>query len=292
MLAPRSDPSWNRIQLCGQIQLVREQLNDLCQSCVGLKTAADLTAFEQRLQGLTQQLHSLVVANTVQSNAISGQLRQATLTLIASLGKPMKNQGWRPVDLRFAMGPSVVVFLPYFSRSKATANKPDKGCFPILLLLGIYDHCSPTLASEVTQLAALLSSFQETRLLLRQRGVCLSVNHLRRLVYGYAQRVRLAQPTAKMFPAESLKGRVVVITTDGGRLRIRKDRKAKTKKGRKRYSTNWREPKLLMIYAVKQQGGRTQIDKTFTPVIDGTLLRKRIKCWWWPMVPSGFGNVW
>ena len=62
-----------------------------------------------------------------------------------------------------------------------------------------------------------------------------------------------------------------MITTDGGRLRIRQDRKAKTKKGRKRYSTHWREPKLLMIYTVKQQGGRTQIDKSFAPVIDGTL---------------------
>jgi hypothetical protein len=36
-------------------------------------------------------------------------------------------------------------------------------------------------------------------------------------------------------------------------------------------SVHWREPKLLMIYTVKQQGGRTRIDKSFVPVIDGTL---------------------
>jgi hypothetical protein len=133
------------------------------------------------------------------------------------------------------------------------------------------DHCSPVLAGDLARLTSLLGSFQEARSLLHQRGISLSVNKLRRVVYHYARRVRLAQQTAKMFPGESLKGRVVVITTDGGRLRIRKDRKAKTTKGRKRYSTHWREPKLLMIYTVKQHGSRTQIDKSFAPVIDGTL---------------------
>jgi hypothetical protein len=236
-----------------------------------MATAVDLIDFEQRIQQLTQKLHALLAANAVQSAALSGQLRQATRHLIASFAKPLKNQGWRPVSLRFAVGPEVVIFLPYYSRSKAHAHKRQKGCFPVLLLLGIYDHCSPALAGDMAQLSALLGSFEETRLLLRQRGVWLSVNRLRRVVYHYARRVRLAQPNAKMVPGESLKGRVVVVATDGGRLRIRQDRKAKTKKGRKRYSTHWREPKLLMIYTVKRHGGQTQIDKSFVPVIDGTL---------------------
>lgn len=271
MLAPRSDFLWHRILLHGQLQLVRSQLNEFCQSCPPLNTASDLTAFEQRLQQLTQQLHALLAANAVQTAALFGPLHQATHHFLASLPKPLKNQGWRPVSLRFALGPEVGVFLPYYSRSKAHATQRGKGCFPALLLLGIYDHCSPALASDLAQLTALLASFQEARLLLRQRGTCLSVNRLRRVVYHYARRVRLAQPKAKMFPGESLKSRTVAITTDGGRLRVRKDRKAKTKKGRRRYSTHWREPKLLMIYAVKQHRGQTQIDKSFVPVIDGTL---------------------
>jgi hypothetical protein len=271
MLAPRSDFLWHRILLNGQLQLVRSELDELCRCCPCLTTAAELIDFEQRIQQLTQKMHALLAANAVQSAALSGPRRQATHHLLASLAKPLKNQGWRPVCLRFAQGPEVVVYLPYYSRSKAQSNHRGKGCFPTLLLLGIYDHCSPALASDLAQLTALLGSFQEARLLLRQRGVCLSANRLRRVVYHYARRVRLAQPSAEMFPGESLKGRVVVLTTDGGRLRIRKDRKAKTKKGRKRYSTQWREPKLLMIYTVKRHGGQTRIDKSFVPVIDGTL---------------------
>jgi hypothetical protein len=271
MLAPRSDFLWHRILLNGQLQLVRAELDELCSSCPTLTTPADLSAFEQHLQQLTQQLHALLAANAVQSAALFGPLRTAARHLIASFAKPMKNQGWRRVSLRFAVGPEVVVFLPYFSRSSTHHHKRQKGCFPVLLLLGIYDHCSPALAGDMAQLSALLGSFEETRLLLHKRGVGLSVNRLRRVVYHYARRVRLAQPKAKMAPGETLKGRVVVLATDGGRLRIRKDRKAKTKKGRKRYSTHWREPKLLMIYTVKQHGGQTRIDKSFVPVIDGTL---------------------
>lgn len=271
MLAPRSDFLWHRILLHGQLQLVRSELDALCQSCPCLATPADLAAFEQRLQQLTQKLHALVAATAVQAWALSGQLRQATHRLLATFPKPLKNQGWRPVGLRFALGPPVVVFLPYYSRSKAPPPQRGHGCFPALLVLGIYDHCSPALAGDLTQLAALLASFQEVRRLRQQRGVCLSVNCLRRVVYHYAQRVRRVQRTAPLFPGESLKGRVVVITTDGGRLRLRKDRQAKTKKRRQRYSTPWREPKLLMIYTVKRQRGQTQLDKSFVPVIDGTL---------------------
>src|SRR5690348_886732 len=135
MLAPRSDFLWHRIRLHGQLQLVRAQLDELCRSCPCLSTAAELIAFEQRLQELTQQLHALLTANAVQAAALSGQLRTATHALLASVGNPLKNQGWRPVTLRFAAGPQVAVLLPYYSRSRAHANRPSKGCFPVLLLL-------------------------------------------------------------------------------------------------------------------------------------------------------------
>ncbi len=67
----------------------------------------------------------------------------------------------------------------------------------------------------------------------------------------------------------SLAGKRVVISTDGGRLRVRKNKRGqKTKKGRSRYHTDWREPKLLVIYVVNEQG---RIAQEFAPVIDGTL---------------------
>jgi hypothetical protein len=270
MLAPRSGSLWHRILLHGQLQLARFELDALANP-PPLACPADLRAFEQRLHEGCDRLHALLAAKAVLDSLDSKPFRQATALLLAPYPKRLKHQGSRPVTLHFARGPAVVVFLPYYSRSRASPALRGKGCFPALVILGIYDHCSPSLASDLTQLTSLLGSFQEVQPLLRQRGICLSTNPLRGVVYHYARRVRLAQKAAPTLTGQSLKGRTVVVTTDGGRLRIRKDRKAKTKKGRKRYSTHWREPKLLLIYAVKHHDGRVQMDRSFRPVLDGTL---------------------
>jgi hypothetical protein len=64
-------------------------------------------------------------------------------------------------------------------------------------------------------------------------------------------------------------GRRVVAAVDGGRLQVRKRVAGRPKKGgRKRFVTEWREPKVLTIYVLGDDGKR---DKTFRSVIDGTL---------------------
>ncbi len=60
----------------------------------------------------------------------------------------------------------------------------------------------------------------------------------------------------------------MVLSTDGGRIRIRTNNAVQTAKGRNRYRTDWREPKLLIIYVVDEKG---HMDREFLAVIDGTL---------------------
>jgi hypothetical protein len=68
---------------------------------------------------------------------------------------------------------------------------------------------------------------------------------------------------------DTVAGRRVVISSDGGRLRLREIKRGpKTKKGRRRYTGAWREPKVLIIYVVDAEGKR---DACFAPVIDATL---------------------
>jgi hypothetical protein len=125
------------------------------------------------------------------------------------------------------------------------------------------------MASEISILTAMLSSFEETSRLFDEKGVRLGINTIRRIALRYADRAKIAQRIEKYPFGESLGQRRVVVSTDGGRIRIRKDKRGpKTKKGRRRYSTHWREPKLLMIYTVDAQG---KMDRGFTPVIEGTL---------------------
>ena len=61
----------------------------------------------------------------------------------------------------------------------------------------------------------------------------------------------------------------MVVSLDGGRVRVRrKTRGPKTKKGRNRFHTDWKEPKLLILYGGGDAGRPSQ---TWAPIIDGTL---------------------
>ena len=70
-------------------------------------------------------------------------------------------------------------------------------------------------------------------------------------------------------------GRRVAVQIDGGRVRLRENRKprkkGKRKKGtRQKFETPWREPKALIIFEFNDQG--KMVKKERQPLIDGTLL--------------------
>ena len=64
-------------------------------------------------------------------------------------------------------------------------------------------------------------------------------------------------------------GRKVAATVDGGRINIRRRVAGRPKTGgRKRFVTEWREPKIITLYVLGEDGKR---DRSVPPVIDGTL---------------------
>jgi hypothetical protein len=135
--------------------------------------------------------------------------------------------------------------------------------------LGIHDHCTPSLASEVSLTTVVMSSFEEAETALGDRGICLDVSTIRNITVRFAARSKAVQQGESYEFGETVDGRRVVISTDGGRIRIRKNKRGpKTKKGRNRYSTDWREPKLLIIYVVNDEG---RMESKFCPFIDGTM---------------------
>jgi hypothetical protein len=62
-----------------------------------------------------------------------------------------------------------------------------------LVLLGIYDRCTPALAAEVSLFAAMLGSLAEARDVLAARGIELDTKTVRLIASRYAARARLAQ---------------------------------------------------------------------------------------------------
>ena len=181
----------------------------------------------------------------------------------------MKSEGFETVQIQTCSGNTIKVRARYYRRACDRRNKKNKGVYAGLALLGIHDRCTPGLTSMVSAWAALLSSFEEVRQVLCDHGIVLDVKVIRKLAYHYAQRARAVQQASRipLTEGDSLDGRRVVISTDGGRTRLReKKRGPKTAKGRNRYNGPWREPKLLIIYVVDSDGKQ---EKSFSPFIDG-----------------------
>jgi len=231
-------------------------------------SAAELAEQEREGKVLTDRLQALATARELQRALASPALHAQERALAKASPKKMKDFGYRPVTVQFLGGSEVELMARYWCRSQARADK-GKGSYFGLMLLGVCDRTTPALASEVAQLAAALSSFEDAQARLWQMGVNMSIRRIANVAYHFAQRARSRQEVDGMGIEGSLAGKRVVVSTDGGRLRVRKDKRGKkTKKGRSRYHTDWREPKLLMIYVVDEKG---RIAQEFAPVIDGTL---------------------
>ena len=116
------------------------------------------------------------------------------------------------------------------------------------MVLGIYDRCTPKLASDASRAVAMHSSLAEAQAQLRSDGIALDSKTLRSTAYRYAARARAAQQSAACGLLDRVAGKRVVVSLDGGRVRVRrKKRGPKTKKGRNRFHTDWKEPKLLIL---------------------------------------------
>lgn len=119
-------------------------------------------------------------------------------------------------------------------------------------------------------LATAACSLEEARHLMETLyGFALDVKTIRLLLKCFAMRARACFESGDVPLAEEFKGKRVVISTDGGRVRTRRNKTGnKTKKKRTRYHTEWREPKLLLIYVVNEKGEK---DRKIPPFMDASL---------------------
>jgi hypothetical protein len=255
------------VEIRDEIRDVQQQIEAKRRNGRVIRTAEDLKSLEQAVAVLTNRLAALLVAEATQAALDDQENRCKARSFAQGAGRPIKDQGRRDVTLRTACGP-VDIRVTYFSRN-CDCDKAGKGMYPMLLLWGVHDRCTAAVASEISKLVAILGSFEEVEQVLFDRGRPLDLKTIRAIAYRFAARARAAQRVGGLNWGETVAGRRVVLSTDGGRIRIRTTKRGpKTAKGRNRYRTDWREPKLLIIYVVGENG---QMDRDFLAVIDGTL---------------------
>jgi hypothetical protein len=150
--------------------------------------------------------------------------------------------------------------------------------YPELGVLGIHEGKSPALVRDVGRLTALLPSYEAVQHELAERGVSLNIKEVHGIgrFAGQAaltyRRRELDQYRAGTLPAGSGRGKRFGAMIDGGRTKIRTTKRkqkgrGKTKTQRRRFRTEWREPKQIIVFEMDEQGRQKKGTK---PILDGT----------------------
>ena len=250
---------------------VQKQIDELVRSCGQMvaadfqKFGAEMTRLHQRLAGLREGMGLLKLAGSAKMQAQAAKLAK-------SQPKTFHSQGPRPKTVQLTGGVTVTLHVTYYHRfqcpEKAKNKKANRGMFPMLILLGIANGFTAGVRQRMMKCAALLGSYEEAVQMLDDEGIRICVNTLRKVTAGMGEMLARLTKSGSVKVSGNAAGRRIVVTTDGGRVRLREKRRGKTKKGHKRFKPAWREPRLFMIYATDDKG---KIDTTFTPIIDGSL---------------------
>lgn len=217
-----------------------------------------------------------VVADEGRTRAAASRLRES----VADRRLTLVSQGRKPTRVQL-LGGSVISLAASYMLAKAEHDAPlphrgkaGTGVFPVLDELGITDRATPALRLRVSHAVCEANSVADARELMRQSGLDVTHKVALRLTYAVsnlalASRARAIKATRAGNDEGEFAGRKIVATVDGGRVRVRTALRGRPKKGgRRRFRRDWREPRVLAIYVLGEDGKR---DKRVRTVIDATL---------------------
>ena len=277
--------------LLKKLQAKIGDLTETIRSKVGawlmVRDPAGLRSMELEVASVGRQFADEVMA-TVLQQVVADPVLQTEASLAARQGGALRHGGTREVEVTLLGGKKVrLKGIEYVKpnrrgkpgRPRRSGNRGEGGVgiYPVLAVLGIWFGVTPAVAGVVSRQVADSDSVRAGRAALARRGIDLGHKKTLRIVNKFGaravdQRQKWLEQMRRSPPVRGvLRGKRVVVATDGGRLRervpaTRGRRNAKT--GHRRYDAPWREPKLLTIYVIGKDG---TIEDEFQPVYDGTL---------------------
>lgn len=250
------------------------------------RSAETFRAMENEVARLFREGADAAVGLLLKSMAADPSF-QAEATAAARAALPLRSAERRTTKVRLLGGGEVELSAEYLrpdprrqpgrKRRDGKRGKGGRGVYPLLSALGITFGVTPAAAAEITRQVADSDSVRTGRAALARRGLDLGHKQTLRIVGDVGRRAVehrnrwLAKARAATANGDGpLAGRRVIVGTDGGRIRTRKVKRGRrnAKTGHHRYDAPWREPKLLVIYAIDAKG---DVCDEFRPVYDATL---------------------
>jgi hypothetical protein len=245
-----------------------------------------LAAIEQQIDQHYRQGGGQLVASFLIQVTENPQMEENVQQVRQDAAIPLRAPQPRTLRVRLLCGLVLWVTTAYCAPRRTKATDPSEqlaGLYPELAAFGFGKGCSPALQYKVARIVALSPSIDVARKELRREGIVLDKKMVRRIAeqLGYQllelrRRELFAWREGRLPAGNDFAGRRVAVQIDGGRVRLRENKKRrkngkKKKKGaRPKFDTPWREPKALIIFEFNEQG--KMVKKERQPLIDGTLL--------------------
>jgi hypothetical protein len=252
------------------VESLISEMQQISANPINVHDADALEQLEIKIHAKMAVLADSISAIKLQEALNSNALNESEKNIIKTLPKKYKSMGRRAVKVRMLGGTLITVMVPYYHQKSDKKMGVRKGFYPKLLLLGIHDRCTSAICSRISLFATAACSLEESKRLMETLyGFKLDIKTIRMIFKRFALRARACFDSGQMPLEDEFKGKRVVISTDGGRIRTRKNKRGnKTKKGRTRYRTDWREPKLILIYVINADGEK---DRKIPPIMDASL---------------------
>ena len=179
------------------------------------RSAEEVEQCEEQLRAIADEFFGALLTPVLQRAVRSAAVGDAASALVRHLPRRMRSDGLETVNVRTSRGTTVPVTTPYYREKHARRAKRRPGLYPALVVLGIYDRCTPKLASDASRAVAMHSSLAEAQAQLRSDGIALDIKTLRSTAYRYAARARAAQQSTACGLLDRVTGKRVVVSLDG-----------------------------------------------------------------------------
>lgn len=264
---PWVEPVWKAV-LAGLLRLVELVRNFCCDP--GAAGPESLALLETEVRNLAVRLIcDPLVASGIRFALSAEPAQEAAADLVSKRPYARLQKKDEKVRIRMLGGSLEELTTAYYlirppkgpGRQSTTRGPAGNGFYPALELLGIHGRVTPAVSSLVAaQLAR--SPIDEATSLLKSQGLELNSKTVARLGRDFSKRAldfeqHLIDRMNSGEKGSVAKGLRLGIGTDGGRVRTRKPygrRRRSTR--RKRFKGEWREPKVLVIYEMDDQGKR------------------------------------